>query len=97
MGDYSVIVQGKDSLENQEAYYSTVHGAGRVMSRTKAAGKMDWKKKKRMGGEISPERMDRAVREFGVELRGDIDLVQVYIDGLDEKPSHKDVNDRQGQ
>jgi len=70
MGDISVIVQGKDSAENRDAYYSTVHGAGRVMSRTQAAGKMNWKTRTRSGGQISPQQMQEAVRAFGVELRG---------------------------
>lgn len=40
MGDISVIVRGKNaSPEGEAALYSTVHGAGRVMSRTQAAGK----------------------------------------------------------
>ncbi|MCA0757041.1 RtcB family protein [Paenibacillus sp. N4] len=70
MGDISVIVQGKDSAENRDAYYSTVHGAGRIMSRTQAAGKMNWKTRTRSGGQITPEQMQQAVRNFGVELRG---------------------------
>lgn len=70
MGDISVIVKGKDSIENQESYYSTVHGAGRIMSRTQAAGKMNWKTRTRSGGQISLKQMKDAVREFGVELRG---------------------------
>jgi tRNA-splicing ligase RtcB len=70
MGDISVIVRGKDSPEAREALYSTVHGAGRIMSRRQAAGKMVWRKKRRVGGAISEERMRRAVEEFGVELRG---------------------------
>ncbi len=70
MGDISVIVKGKDSAENREAYYSTVHGAGRIMSRTQAAGKMNWKTRARSGGQISTEQMMMAVRDFGVELRG---------------------------
>jgi tRNA-splicing ligase RtcB len=56
--------------ENRESFYSTVHGAGRIMSRTQAAGKMNWKTRKRTGGQISPDRMLQAVRDFGVELRG---------------------------
>jgi tRNA-splicing ligase RtcB len=40
------------------------------MSRRQAAGKMVWRKKRRVGGAISEERMRRAVAEFGVELRG---------------------------
>lgn len=39
MGDISVILKGVDSPEAKEALYSTVHGAGRLMSRTQAAGK----------------------------------------------------------
>jgi tRNA-splicing ligase RtcB len=34
MGDDSVILEGVDSDENRRALYSTVHGAGRVMSRS---------------------------------------------------------------
>ncbi|MBO9610479.1 MAG: RtcB family protein [Paenibacillaceae bacterium] len=70
MGDISVIVQGKDTIENRESFYSTVHGAGRIMSRTQAAGKMNWKTRTRSGGQISAEQMDKAVHDFGVELRG---------------------------
>lgn len=70
MGDISVIVKGKDSQENKDAYYSTVHGAGRIMSRTEAAGKMNWKTKKRSGGKISVEQMQEAIRDYGVILRG---------------------------
>ena len=40
MGDISVILEGIDSEESKAALYSTVHGAGRVMSRTAAKGKM---------------------------------------------------------
>lgn len=44
MGDISVILRGVDSEESKAALYSTVHGAGRVMSRTQAAGKQKWTK-----------------------------------------------------
>ena len=70
MCDISVIVRGKDTDENRDAFYSTVHGAGRVMSRTQAAGKMNWKTRTRSGGQISTDRMMDAVKDFGVELRG---------------------------
>lgn len=70
MGDISVIVRGRDTEENRESFYSTVHGAGRIMSRTQAAGKMNWKTRTRTGGQISVEQMRQAVRDFGVELRG---------------------------
>ena len=39
MGDDSVILEGVESTEATESLFSTVHGAGRVMSRTQAAGK----------------------------------------------------------
>ena len=85
MGDDAVIVRGAtaepgselDTIQ-KEALYSTVHGAGRVMSRTAARGKI-----RRKTGEIirpglvSPEMMYGWVREKGVILRGG---------GLDESP-----------
>ena len=40
MGEPSVILRGNDSDASRDLLYSTVHGAGRVMSRTQAAGKM---------------------------------------------------------
>jgi len=44
MGDISVILRGVESDTSRESLYSTVHGAGRVMSRTQAAGKQKWTK-----------------------------------------------------
>jgi tRNA-splicing ligase RtcB (3'-phosphate/5'-hydroxy nucleic acid ligase) len=69
MGDISVILEGVDAPEAKEGLYSTVHGAGRVMSRTQAAGKQKWGKP-RTGGQISREMMMSWVKEAGVELRG---------------------------
>src|SRR5262249_12334298 len=40
MGDNSVILEGAESPDAAESLYSTVHGAGRVMSRTQAAGRI---------------------------------------------------------
>lgn len=68
MGDISVILEGKDSAKSREAFYSTVHGAGRIMSRTKAAGRR--RGRRRRGGAVSEEQMNQAVKDFGVELRG---------------------------
>jgi tRNA-splicing ligase RtcB (3'-phosphate/5'-hydroxy nucleic acid ligase) len=45
MGDESVILEGVESLEAEESLFSTVHGAGRVMSRTQAAGKVRRRKR----------------------------------------------------
>jgi tRNA-splicing ligase RtcB (3'-phosphate/5'-hydroxy nucleic acid ligase) len=38
MGDESVLLEGVESPDAIESLYSTVHGAGRVVSRTQAAG-----------------------------------------------------------
>ena len=40
MGETSVILEGADTTEARAAFFSTVHGAGRRLSRTQAAGKM---------------------------------------------------------
>jgi tRNA-splicing ligase RtcB (3'-phosphate/5'-hydroxy nucleic acid ligase) len=71
MGDLSVILEGVDSPASRAALYSTVHGAGRVMSRTQAAGR----RQRRTGKILKPGAVDwaaaqRAVRERGVVLRG---------------------------
>lgn len=39
MGEDAVILEGVESLESEAALYSTVHGAGRALSRRKARGK----------------------------------------------------------
>lgn len=44
MADISVVVEGVDSELSRDGLYSTVHGAGRVMSRTQAAGKKKFRK-----------------------------------------------------
>ena len=84
MGDDAVIVQGAVSAGDetralqQASLYSTVHGAGRVMSRTEAAGKRNWRTGKVLKpGKVSPEMMQVWMREKGVILRGG---------GLDESP-----------
>ena len=68
MGDISVILEGVESDEGPAAFFSTVHGAGRVMSRTRAAGRM--KKGKRLGGEVTRDMMNKWINEKGVTLRG---------------------------
>ena len=42
MGDNSVILEGVEDPESVDALYSTVHGAGRVMSRRQAKRSVDW-------------------------------------------------------
>src|SRR5438046_10393145 len=48
MGDDAVIIEGAESGESREALYSTVDGAGRIMSRTAADGKIASVGSKRM-------------------------------------------------
>ena len=84
MGDDAVIVKGTETPNadvetlQRASLYSTIHGAGRVMSRAAAAGKVN----RRTGqviraGAVSPEMMQAWVRKKGVILRGG---------GLDESP-----------
>ncbi|MBR9922461.1 MAG: RtcB family protein [Bacteroidetes bacterium] len=78
MADTSVIVEGLESELSRKGLYSTVHGAGRVMSRTKAAGKRKWKKVK--GGRRKPVIVRKGAVDFdvvrievknkGIQLRG---------------------------
>ncbi|MBS1714027.1 MAG: RtcB family protein [Armatimonadetes bacterium] len=68
MGDMSVILEGVDGHDAVAAFRSTVHGAGRVMSRTQAAGRL--RKGKREGGKVTHDMMHKWVKQAGVELRG---------------------------
>ncbi|MCB0600902.1 MAG: RtcB family protein [Saprospiraceae bacterium] len=85
MLDESVIVEGVESPEARDSLYSTVHGAGRVMSRRQAAGKIKWQKNpdgtRRLvqvaPGKVDFRRTQSAARSAGVELRGG---------GADESP-----------
>ena len=86
MGDDAVIVRGAigrvatpdvQTLQ-RDALYSTVHGAGRVMSRSQAAGKRNRKTGAIIRpGLVSPEMMADWIEKKGVILRGG---------GLDESP-----------
>ncbi|HAS45569.1 MAG TPA: RtcB family protein [Microscillaceae bacterium] len=78
MYDTSVIIEGVDSAESKEGLYSTVHGAGRVMSRNAAAGKKKWVKgpdgKRRpkivKPGAVNFAEVQQRMQEKGIELRG---------------------------
>src|SRR5699024_12635024 len=80
MGDISVILQGKDSEKSRNAFYSTVHGAGRIMSRTKAAGRMYWKTRRRRGGAISKKKKNKGGQDNKVKIRegGTEEIPSVY-------------------
>jgi len=76
MGDDAVIIEGVDSGESRKALYSTVHGAGRIMSRTAAKGKFErvGSKRIRRDGLVRRDEMIKWVADRGVELRGgDVD------------------------
>jgi tRNA-splicing ligase RtcB len=78
MGDVSVILEGVEHEHAWHSLYSTIHGAGRVMSSTAAAGKVN----RRTGqlirpGAVSHDMMTGWLRREKVVLRGG---------GLDEAP-----------
>jgi tRNA-splicing ligase RtcB (3'-phosphate/5'-hydroxy nucleic acid ligase) len=80
MGDDAVIVEGASGVSDTQraALFSTVHGAGRVMSRTEARGRINWKTRQvRSPGKVSWEMLRDWVNEKEVILRGG---------GLDESP-----------
>lgn len=81
MGDDSVILAGavlEDRSRQEAALFSTVHGAGRVMSRTEAAGKRNRRTGEvRRPGKVSPAMLQEWLERKGVILRGG---------GLDESP-----------
>ncbi len=78
MGDTSVIIEGVEHEDTAHTLYSTVHGAGRVMGRMEAKGKVDRKtgEVKRVA-KVTPEMMREWVAREQVELRGA---------GVDESP-----------
>lgn len=85
MGGTSVILHGVDSEKSKESLYSTVHGAGRVMSRTQAAGKWkktletrykpdgtsyEYKNRIRVNGLVDWDKVQKSLTEKKIELRG---------------------------
>lgn len=73
MSDTSVIVRGLDTTMNQEGLYSTVHGAGRAMSRNKAAGKKRWKNGRveyLTKGVVDWKKVKKEMKTKGIVLRG---------------------------
>jgi tRNA-splicing ligase RtcB (3'-phosphate/5'-hydroxy nucleic acid ligase) len=84
MGDDAVIVRGAQPVtedqraRQQAALFSTVHGAGRVMSRTAAAGKVN----RRTGAVLRPGRVSWEMLHEWIEQRG----VVLRGGGLDESP-----------
>jgi tRNA-splicing ligase RtcB len=78
MGETSVILEGIENDSAKYSLYSTVHGAGRVMGRMEAKGKVDRKTGEvKRAGKVTQEMMDGWLKRANVELRGA---------GLDESP-----------
>jgi tRNA-splicing ligase RtcB len=93
MLDTSVIIEGVDTELAKETLYSTVHGAGRVMSRTEASGKTKWIKdengRKRptviAKGKVDFDLVKENMKNHKIELRGA---------GADEAPEcYKKLNE----
>ena len=79
MFDSSVIIRGKNTDEAKSSLYSTVHGAGRVLSRTQAAGKKKWLFDPEIGrkvpkiiskGLVDFDAVKSNMKEHGIVLRG---------------------------
>jgi len=72
MGDDAVIIEGIDSPTSREALFSTVHGAGRIMSRTAAKGKFVKMggKRIRQDGLVRHDEMMKWIADKKVVLRG---------------------------
>jgi tRNA-splicing ligase RtcB len=72
MGDDAVIIEGVDSPVSRDALFSTVHGAGRVMSRTAAKGKFVkvGGKRIRRDGLVRHDEMMKWIADKNVVLRG---------------------------
>jgi tRNA-splicing ligase RtcB (3'-phosphate/5'-hydroxy nucleic acid ligase) len=73
MGDDAVIIKGVDSELSKTSLYSTVHGAGRTMSRTAARGKYvkdENGKKQRQPGLVRHDEWQAWMRDKGVLLLG---------------------------
>lgn len=84
MEDTSVIIKGKDTLLSREGLFSTVHGAGRVMSRRQAAGKVKWMRGK--DGRKRPTQVSKGAIDFN-EVKARLkNKVALRGAGADEAP-----------
>jgi tRNA-splicing ligase RtcB (3'-phosphate/5'-hydroxy nucleic acid ligase) len=72
MGDDAVIIEGVDSPISRESLFSTIHGAGRIMSRTAAKGRFEkvGRKRIRREGLVRHDEMLKWIADKGVVLRG---------------------------
>ena len=78
MGETSVILEGIENDEALHSLYSTIHGAGRLMGRMEAKGKVHRETGEVLRpGKVTQEMMQGWLKRANVELRGA---------GLDESP-----------
>lgn len=78
MGDDAVILRGVDGEQSKASLYSTVHGAGRIMSRMEARGK----RHKKTGEVIREPKVDRGEWNSWLQSKG----VTLIGADLDEAP-----------
>lgn len=93
MGDDAVILSGVEGEQSAASLYSTVHGAGRIMSRTEARGRFvrdpETGKKIRQQGRVRHDEMQAWLRDRGVSLRGaDLDEAPQAYRRLPEVLAH---------
>ncbi|HMM54394.1 MAG TPA: RtcB family protein [Candidatus Desulfobacillus sp.] len=95
MGDDAVIVAGYESPPGRaddpvrelqrQALFSTVHGAGRLISRSAAKGQGKWSRGRRKRGAVTRQMMDEWVASRGIIVRGgDVDESPHVYRRLDE-------------
>jgi tRNA-splicing ligase RtcB len=84
MGEDSVILEGADAPEATEALYSTVHGAGRIMSRSQAAGRVRRRKRGKVWVEetVRPGVVDWPAAQARLRSQG----IVLVGGGADEAP-----------
>lgn len=84
MEDTSVIIKGKDTPLSRDGLFSTVHGAGRVMSRRQAAGKTKWLRGK--DGRKRPTIVSKGAVDFEAVRARLKNKVALRGGGADEAP-----------
>lgn len=78
MRDSSVIIEGVDSETSKKGLYSTVHGAGRIMSRREAVGKIKYLTNKTgrkvptiiSKGKVDFDMIKQQMKNHSIQLRG---------------------------
>lgn len=98
MADDSVIIEGVENETSRKALYTTVHGAGRVMSRTRSAGRRKWIRGKNgisrleviKQGIVDFDEVRSKIKRRHIELRGgDADEAPECYKNLDEVLKHQ--------